>query len=58
MRSMNHPRKIGLALASCFIALAFVYVYAGAQEIDQEQLELGARIYAKNFAVCHAANGE
>ncbi|MGD9093971.1 MAG: c-type cytochrome [Anaerolineales bacterium] len=55
---MNHLRKIGLVLATCFIALGFVYVYAGAQEIDQEQLELGARLYAENCAVCHGTDGE
>lgn len=58
MRPKSQFRKIGFVLASCFIALALIYVYAGAQEIDQEQLELGARLYAENCAVCHGENGE
>jgi mono/diheme cytochrome c family protein len=58
MRSLNHLRKIGFVLAICFIALAFIYAYAGAQEMDQGQLELGAQLYAENCAVCHGPDGE
>ncbi len=58
MQSPNRPRQIWLVLLTTLIIILFWRVPVLAQDPTEEQLELGARLYAENCAVCHGPNGE
>ncbi len=58
MQSPNRPRQIWLVLLTTLIIMAFWRGPVVAQDPGEEQLELGARLYAENCAVCHGPNGE
>jgi mono/diheme cytochrome c family protein len=58
MQSRSRPRQVGLALLVTLILMAFWQSPIMAQGPTQEQLELGARLYAENCAICHGPNGE
>ena len=58
MQASVRIRVIGpLALAGLVFLLTSLQM-ASAQEPNQEQLELGGRLYAENCAVCHGADGQ
>jgi mono/diheme cytochrome c family protein len=59
------PAALATAITWAIAALVALAAAVGAQfaaqaqgETPQEQLELGARLYAENCAVCHGPNGE
>lgn len=58
MPQMSRLRVIGLAVlaAVSFWSLASFVAYA--QDPDPAQVELGARLYAENCAVCHGDDGQ
>ncbi len=56
MPASNHLRIFGLALLTVLGFLWFGFRSVRAQ--DQAQIELGARLYAENCAVCHGENGQ
>jgi mono/diheme cytochrome c family protein len=58
MQSSSHPHQVWLALLSVLALLIFWQARTLAQGSSQEQLEMGARLYAENCAVCHGPNGE
>ncbi|HLA97681.1 MAG TPA: c-type cytochrome [Anaerolineales bacterium] len=58
MRSPVRIRSLGwLAVVGLLILVTGIQM-ARAQEPNQEQLELGARLYAENCAVCHGEDGQ
>jgi mono/diheme cytochrome c family protein len=58
MQPSIRPHQVGLALLSVLALLIFWQARTLAQGPTQEQLEMGARLYAENCAVCHGPNGE
>lgn len=58
MQPTSRPRHVGLALLIALALLVFWQGLVWAQGPTDEQLELGARLYAENCAVCHGPNGE
>jgi mono/diheme cytochrome c family protein len=59
MQPSRRPRQIGLALVTALlIGLVFWQAQISAQGPSQEQLDMGARLYTENCAVCHGPNGE
>jgi len=48
----------GIAFFCALILILFGTVSVSAQQDDDDQLQLGAQIYAENCAVCHGVNGE
>ncbi|RPI32744.1 MAG: hypothetical protein EHM70_08140 [Chloroflexota bacterium] len=58
MPSIEKFRKSGLALPVAVILLVLFWVQAAAQTPPEDQVELGARLYSENCAVCHGQNGE
>ncbi|MCS7220186.1 MAG: c-type cytochrome [Anaerolineae bacterium] len=58
MRSRGRFRYLGLALWITLVFWGAWYLRTDAQGLTQEQIELGARLYAENCAVCHGPNGE
>ena len=58
MQSPNRPRQIWLVLLTTLIIMLFWRVPVLAQDPNEEQLELGAQLFAENCAVCHGPNGE
>ncbi len=58
MLSLGRFRSVGLALLIGLLVLAWGRIRPQAQGPTQDELELGARLYAENCAVCHGPNGE
>ena len=58
MQSPSRPRQIWLVLLTTLIIVVFWRAPVMAQDPTEEQLELGAQLFAENCAVCHGANGE
>jgi cytochrome c oxidase cbb3-type subunit 3 len=58
MQSPIRPRQIWLILLTALISIVFWRAPVLAQDPTEEQLELGARLFAENCAVCHGPNGE
>ncbi len=58
MQLLSRPRQVGLALLVSLIFVLSWQAQTWAQGPTQEQIELGARLYAGNCAVCHGSNGE
>lgn len=59
MQSSSRPRQVGLVLLmTLLLAVVSWPAHMSAQGPAQEQLELGARLYAENCVVCHGASGE
>ena len=59
MQSSNRMRQLGLAcLMTALVLLVFGQAQALAQGPTDEQLELGAQLYAENCAVCHGHDGQ
>lgn len=58
MPSRSCFRCLGLALWVALALWASWSARADAQGPTQDQIELGARLYAENCAVCHGPNGE
>jgi len=58
MQSPSRPRQIWLVLLTTLIIVVFWRAPVMAQDPSEEQLELGAQLFAENCAVCHGANGE
>jgi len=58
MRLAIRPHPIGLTLLIILVLMIAWQMPVGAQGPTEEQLALGARLYAENCAVCHGPNGE
>ncbi len=58
MRSPTHPRSLWRILVAVLALIWLGAVPAWAQEAGDDQIELGARLYAANCAVCHGPRGE
>lgn len=58
MQLPSRPRQVGLVLLAGLMLIVFWQLQVLAQDPTQEQLELGAQLYAENCAVCHGPNGE
>lgn len=58
MLAATRLRILGLALLAAVISLAGWRLSALAQTGDPAQIELGARLFAENCAVCHGENGQ
>ncbi|NOZ26908.1 MAG: c-type cytochrome [Chloroflexi bacterium] len=57
-RSLIRLTALGIALLAILAALQPGGAPSRAQGPPQAELELGARLYAENCAVCHGPNGE
>ena len=58
MPATNRTRALGLALFITLALLAFGRTRGQAQTPGSGDVELGARLFAENCAVCHGAKGE
>jgi mono/diheme cytochrome c family protein len=58
MLATSRLRILGLALLAAVIGLAGWRLSGLAQTGDPAQIELGARLFAENCAVCHGENGQ
>jgi len=58
MQSPSRPRQIWLVLLTTLVIVVFWRAPVMAQDPTEEQLELGAQLFAENCAVCHGPNGE
>ena len=58
MQSPSRPRQIWLVLLTTLVIVVFWRAPVLAQDPTEEQLELGAQLFAENCAVCHGPNGE
>jgi mono/diheme cytochrome c family protein len=58
MQLSIRPRQVGLALLTTLILIVVWQARVFAQGPTEEQLELGARLYDGNCAVCHGVDGE
>ena len=58
MRLFKPTWMMGLGLVLVLAAMASASGLVLAQEVDPAQLELGARLYAQNCAVCHGDRGQ